>query len=93
MTMIEVLDTDRKAAEELRAALADLSGFWFAPTDTGPLCTALAQHRQRPELQSLARMAQSPLRSGPAERSALGDHQPQAFDSRMRRPRVSAAGR
>lgn len=54
--MHTVTDADREAAEELRATLADLSGFWHLPGDTGPLCTALARHRERSERELLEKM-------------------------------------
>lgn len=44
--MDAISDIDRQAAEDLRAVLAELSGFWFPPGDAGPLCAAFARHRR-----------------------------------------------
>lgn len=43
--MPQITDADREAAQSLRVALADLSGFWFKADDDSALCAALAQHR------------------------------------------------
>jgi hypothetical protein len=59
--MAAVTDADREAAEELRVQLANLSGFWFRSGDDGPLCAALAAHRERCEAQLLETMRQSSL--------------------------------
>lgn len=47
--MHAVTDADREAAEELRILLADVSGFWHTHGDTGPICMALARHRELAE--------------------------------------------
>jgi hypothetical protein len=47
--MTRITDADRHAAQELRVILADISGFWHVPGDEGPLCLALARHRQAAE--------------------------------------------
>ncbi|WP_159865195.1 hypothetical protein [Novosphingobium sp. 9U] len=54
-------DADRAAAEELRAALADISGFWHTPGDLSPICVAMARHRETVERQQLAVMGQATL--------------------------------
>lgn len=51
--MPAITDADRQAAEELRVALADVSGFWHLPGDIGPICAALARHRANTERQIL----------------------------------------
>ena len=93
--MIAVTDADRKAAEELRAVLADVSGFWHLPGDDGPLCVALAQHRERTELQLLARMGRTSMRATYADRAMSGgEASAGAFESnRLRRTRSGAMGR
>lgn len=91
-----VTDTDRIAAEELRALLADVSGFWHVPGDDGPLCRALARHRERSELQLLERMGRPAAWSATPERltvSSIDQGAPGAFENRLRRPRSSAIGR
>jgi hypothetical protein len=83
--MSAVMDIDRKAAEELRVLLADVSGFWFSPADTGPLVAAFARHRETCELKLLEKISHSSVRALPAERM-----QPEvapAYDSRMVRQR------
>jgi hypothetical protein len=57
--MPAVTDADRRAAEELRVLLADLSGFWHAPGDLGPICVAMARHREICERQLLAKLGSS----------------------------------
>lgn len=47
--MVAIKDVDRKNAEELRILLAELTGFWHMPGDQGPLCLALARHREQAE--------------------------------------------
>lgn len=91
-----VTDADRVAAEELRALLADVSGFWHVPGDDGPLCLALARHRERSELQLLERMGRQAAWSATTERltvSSIDQGTPGGFENRMRRPRSSAIGR
>ena len=51
-----ITDDDRKAAEELRAMLADISGFWHRPGDDGPLCVALARYRAECEQRLVAKL-------------------------------------
>lgn len=84
---ITVNDADRKAAEELRAALAGVSGFWHVPGDDGLLCLALARHREQSELQLLEKMSLSSIRTGPDRASeGLAPN----FEARIRQPRASA---
>lgn len=83
--MSVVTDADRKAAEDLRELLADLSGFWFCPGDTGPLCAALARHRETSELRLLEKISHSSVRTLPADRM-----QPESYDARMRNRPVAA---
>ncbi|MBB3939764.1 hypothetical protein GGR39_001404 [Novosphingobium fluoreni] len=52
--MPTVTETDRRAAEDLRAHLADLTGFWHAPGDLSPICLALAAHREMAEAAAVA---------------------------------------
>ena len=86
--MSAVTDVDRKAAEELRAILADLSGFWFCPGDTGPLCAALARHRETSELKLLEKISHSSVRALPAER--MQSDMPAAYENRNQRQRAIA---
>lgn len=72
-----VTEVDRKAAEELRAILADMSGFWFEPGDTGPLCAALARHREACELQLLDKLRLSSVRTVPVDSQSA--HRPRAI--------------
>jgi hypothetical protein len=92
--MISVTEADRKAAEELRAVLADASGFWHLPGDNGPLCIALAQHRERTELHLLTRMHHAGPRAAFSERTfgAVEAAAP-AFDKPIQRARREAMGR
>lgn len=62
-----VTEADRKAAAELRELLADMCGFWFNPSDNGPLCAALARHREACELQLLEKLRHSTVRVGMSE--------------------------
>lgn len=80
--MSVVTDADRKAAEELRELLADMSGFWFCPGDTGPLCAALARHRETSELRLLEKISHSSVRALPAER--MQPEMPANYDARIR---------
>ncbi|VWX54259.1 hypothetical protein [Novosphingobium sp. 9U] len=57
--MHAVTDADRDAAEELRVLLADVSGFWHTHGDTGPICMALARHRELAERRLLEKMGQA----------------------------------
>lgn len=57
--MHAVTDADREAAEELRVLLADASGFWHTHGDTGPICMALARHRELAEQRLLEKMEQA----------------------------------
>lgn len=66
--MSAVTEIDRKAAEDLRVLLADMSGFWFPPGDTGPIAAALAQHRETCELNLLEKIRNSTVRSTPGDR-------------------------
>jgi len=66
--MSAVTEIDRKAAEELRILLADISGFWFLPGDTGPIAAALARHRETCELSLLEKISHSSVRSISSER-------------------------
>jgi hypothetical protein len=86
--MSAVTDVDRKAAEELRAILADLSGFWFNPGDTGPLCTALARHRETSELKLLEKISHSSVRAHPSER--MPSDIPVGYENRAQRQRAVA---
>ena len=86
--MSSVTDLDRRAAEELRAVLADLSGFWFCPGDTGPLCAALARHREASELKLLEKISHSSVRALPAER--MQTEMPLPYENRVARPRPIA---
>lgn len=52
-----ITDADREAAAALRAALADISGFWHNPGDDSAICLALAQHRIAAEKHLAARLA------------------------------------
>lgn len=63
--------SDRQAAEELRALLADLSGFWHVAGDDGPLCQALARHRAESELRLLEKL--QPWLPNDAERPPSAD--------------------
>lgn len=69
--MHDVTDVDRRAAEELRALLADVSGFWHVPGDDGPLCVAMARHREMCELRLLQSMS-SGILTATARRSRAG---------------------
>jgi len=69
--MIAVTDADRKAAGELRAILADLSGFWHRPDDDGPLCMALAKHREQVETQLLEKVSSTAVRPPIAETACM----------------------
>lgn len=60
--MIPVTDADRRAAQELRVILADISGFWHQPGDENPLCIALARHRLAAEEKLLEKLV--PLSGG-----------------------------
>lgn len=90
--MIAITEADRKAAEELRAVLADVSGFWHLPGDNGPLCVALAQHRERTELQLLRRMSGTELRATYSDRTR-GSGEGAAFDKSVSRSRSQAMSR
>lgn len=57
--MSAVTDADREAAEELRILLADKSGFWHLAGDAGPICRALAQHRELAERRVRQELAQA----------------------------------
>ena len=61
--MDAVTDMDREAAEELRVLLAGMSGFWHKPGDAGPLCVALARHRQACEERLLEKISRLPVNS------------------------------
>jgi hypothetical protein len=88
--MHTVTDADREAAEELRGLLADASGFWHAPGDAGPLCTALARHRERCERELLARMELLAARkASPPMAVALLPAPAPNRELRMRRPASS----
>lgn len=89
--MSAVTDVDRKAAEELRVLLADLSGFWFCPSDTGPLCAALARHRETSELKLLEKISHSSVRALPAER--MQPELPASYEPRIQRSRPMAVSR
>ena len=94
--MDAVTDADRKAAEELRAILADLSGFWHAPGDTGPICAALTRHRMESELRLLEKISLSSVRTvAPVDRIQVGAETPAAAanELRLQRPRPAAARR
>lgn len=93
--MIAVTDADRIAAEELRRALADVSGFWHLPGDDGPLCLALARHRERTELQLLQRMERRGMRGSAIEWTMPGNDQApaSAFENRQQRALSGALGR
>lgn len=91
--MVTVTEIDRKAAEELRAVLADMSGFWFAPGDTGPLCAALARHRAQTEAHLLEKIHRSAVRLAPTDRLAKAgnDEVPaNTYGSRRPNPRPAA---
>ena len=51
-----VTASDRQAAEDLRIFLADQSGFWHVAGDDGPLCQALARHREETEKRLLQKL-------------------------------------
>ena len=93
--MNAVTDVDRKAAEDLRELLADISGFWFKPGDLGPLCAALARHREQCEAHLLEKMAHCGVRVAPAERSSFVPEPTVTtpFDPRQQRPRSVALRR
>jgi hypothetical protein len=92
--MISVTEADRKAAEELRAVLADASGFWHLPGDDGPLCIALAQHRERTELHLLTRMHHAGPRAAYSERTfGGGEAAATAFEKPIQRARHEAVSR
>ncbi|MET1754819.1 hypothetical protein ABVV53_05005 [Novosphingobium sp. RD2P27] len=93
--MHAVTEVDREAAEELRVLLADLSGFWYNPDDTGPLCAALARHRVQSELRMLEKISQAGLLAIPGERGQ-GESDSltaPAFDIRTRRRLPNALNR
>lgn len=74
--MHAVTDADREAAEELRVLLADVSGFWHTHGDTGPICMALARHRELAERRLLESLEQPASRTSvvalvPAPREPL----------------------
>jgi len=71
--MHAVEDMDREAAEELRILLADISGFWHRPGDTGPICAALARHRHLAEQRLLQQMNNA---------ARVARDQPRAVESR-----------
>lgn len=66
--MPEITDADRKAAQELRIVLADVSGYWHRGGDDSPLCIALAQHRIAAEQSLMEKIV--PLRSNLGNPSA-----------------------
>ncbi|MBB4858906.1 hypothetical protein HNO88_002232 [Novosphingobium chloroacetimidivorans] len=76
--MHAVTDADREAAEELRVLLAEVSGFWHTHGDTGPICMALARHRELAERRLLENMEQPAQRPSvisvlqPAREPAVG---------------------
>lgn len=91
--MVTVTEIDRKAAEELRAVLADMSGFWFAPGDTGPLCAALARHRAQTEAHLLEKIHRSAVRLAPTDRlSTPGNDETSlpAYEAQRRQQRPAA---
>jgi hypothetical protein len=89
--MSAVTEADRRAAEDLRVLLADISGFWFSPDDTAPLCAALARHRETSELKLLEKIAHSSVRALPAERMPAAEiASPAGYDARTPRPRPIA---
>jgi len=91
--MISVTEADRKAAEELRAVLADASGFWHLPDDDGPLCIALARHRQRTERHLLTRLHAGSRANYQERMFAGGEAAANALDKSMQRSRRGAATR
>jgi hypothetical protein len=95
--MYAVTDADRKAAEELRVLLADVSGFWHVPGDMGPICVAMARHREASERQLLGRtgQAESPafvtsLEAGTREFPAVRREAPERRKQQTVTCRVSA---
>lgn len=85
-----ITDADREAANALRVALADISGFWHAPGDDSPLCQALAQHREAAEARLAARLAMTLSKPAASEEFDFG--RPRAAPAlRRRRPSPAAA--
>lgn len=77
--------SDRQAAEELRAFLADQSGFWHVAGDDGPLCQALTRHRVEAE-QRLLQKLRPFLRTEadrPASESRIDHAHPWPLDERF----------
>jgi hypothetical protein len=77
----------------LRALLAHLSGFWHLPGDTGPLCVALARHRQRSERIQLQKMSRPGIRALPAlqDQPYLGTATSPLSEMRVRRAASSGS--
>lgn len=79
--MLEITDGDRKAAEELRVVLADISGFWHIPGDEGPICTALARYRIECEQQLLDKIKPIFAKPGMIDAASGADESALQFSS------------